>query len=63
LLLVSIEKEADEFNMLATTSTLAVIALFDALSIAVMQLTGFSKEQFAIIHPSGAVGDRLLRSN
>ncbi|MBI9095987.1 MAG: DUF4432 family protein [Sphaerochaeta sp.] len=63
LLQVAIEKEADSFNMLATTSTLVVIALFDALSIAVMQLSGFTKEQFAIIHPSGAVGDRLLQGN
>lgn len=62
LLKVAIEKEADTFNMLATTSTLAVIALFDAISIAVMQLTGYTKEQFAIIHPSGAVGDRLLKN-
>lgn len=60
LLHVAIEKEADTFNMLATTSTLTVIALFDALAIAAMQVSGFTKEQFAIIHPSGAVGDRLL---
>jgi D-arabinose 5-phosphate isomerase GutQ len=60
LLTVAIEKEADTFNMLATTSTLTVIALFDALTIAAMQVSGFTKEQFAIIHPSGAVGDRLL---
>lgn len=61
LLRVAIEREADIFNMLATTSTLSVIALFDALAIAAMQLTGFTKEQFSIIHPSGAVGDRLLQ--
>ena len=63
LLRVAIEREADTFNMLATTSTLTVIALFDALAIAVMQVTGFTQEQFAIIHPSGAVGDRLLHKN
>lgn len=62
LLQVRIEKEADTFNMLATTSTMAIIALFDALAIAVMQVSGFTKEQFAIIHPSGAVGDRLLHN-
>ncbi len=61
VLRVAIEKEADTFNMLATTSTLTVIALFDALAIAAMQVTGYTKEQFAIIHPSGAVGDRLLK--
>ncbi len=60
LLKIKIEKEADEFNMLATTSTMAVIAVFDALCIALMELTGYSREQFAIIHPSGAVGERLV---
>ena len=47
------------FNMLATASTLAVIAVFDAVCIALMHLTGYTREQFAVIHPSGAVGARL----
>ncbi len=57
---VRIEREADEFNMLATTSTMAVVAVFDAACIALMAYTGYTREQFAIIHPSGAVGERLL---
>lgn len=57
---VKVEKEADVFNMLATTSTMAVVAVFDAISIALMKYTGYTKEQFAVIHPGGAVGDRLL---
>jgi D-arabinose 5-phosphate isomerase GutQ len=57
---VKIEAEADEFNMLATTSTMAVIAYFDAVCIALMDYTNYSKEQFAVIHPGGAVGERLL---
>ncbi len=57
---VKIEKEADEFNMLATTSTMAVISLFDAVAIVLMRYTGYTREQFAVIHPGGAVGDRLL---
>ncbi len=57
---VKIEKEADEFNMLATTSTMAVIAVFDAIAISLMQYTGYTRQQFAVIHPGGAVGDRLL---
>ena len=60
LLKIRIEREADRFNMLATTSTMAVIAVFDAVCIALMSYTGYSREQFAIIHPSGAVGERLL---
>ncbi len=57
---VCVEREADEFNMLATTSTMAVVAVFDAVCIALMAYTGYTREQFAVIHPSGAVGDRLL---
>lgn len=60
LLKIRIEREADRFNMLATTSTMAVIAVFDAVCIALMTYTGYSRQQFAIIHPSGAVGERLL---
>jgi len=58
--IIKVEKEADEFNMLATTSTMAVIAVFDAVCIALMHYTGYSREQFAVIHPGGAVGKRLL---
>ena len=57
---VRIEREADEFNMLATTSTMAGIAWFDAVCIALMRETGYTREQFAVIHPGGAVGERLL---
>lgn len=57
---IAIEREADEFNMLATTSTMAVIAWFDAVCIALMRLTGYSRDQFRVIHPGGAVGERLL---
>ena len=60
LLKVKIEREADEFNMLATTSTMAVVAVFDAACIALMKYTGYTRAQFAVIHPSGAVGERLL---
>lgn len=57
---VKVEREPCRFNMLATASTLAVIATFDAICIALMQLTGYTREQFALIHPGGAVGERLL---
>lgn len=57
---VKVEQEPCRFNMLATASTLAVIASFDAICIALMQMTGYTREQFAVIHPGGAVGERLL---
>lgn len=60
LLNVRVDREPCPFNMLATASTLAVIAAFDAICIALMHYMGYTKEQFALIHPGGAVGDRLL---
>ncbi|MFT8705470.1 SIS domain-containing protein [Bifidobacterium aquikefiricola] len=56
---VHVDHEADTFNMLATTSTLGVIATFDAVAIAIMEISHFSKGQFLENHPSGDVGDRL----
>jgi KpsF/GutQ family protein len=61
LLRVRVPREPDPFNMLATASTLAVIAVFDAICIALMQVTGYTRQQFAVIHPGGAVGERLLQ--
>jgi KpsF/GutQ family protein len=60
LLKVTVSREADNFNMLATTSAMTVTAVFDALCILVMELTGFTRKQFALIHPGGAVGERLI---
>lgn len=60
---VKVEKEPCPFNMLATASTMAVIAVFDAICIALMHYTGYTREQFAVIHPGGAVGERLLGNN
>ena len=60
LLKVKVEKEPCPFNMLATASTMAVIAVFDAICIALMHYTNYSREKFSVIHPGGAVGDRLL---
>jgi KpsF/GutQ family protein len=60
VLLIKVECEPCPFNMLATSSTLAVIAVFDAICIVLMAETGYTREQFAVIHPGGAVGERLL---
>ena len=56
---VKIQREPDPYDMLATASTMAVIAVFDAICIAVMEQKSFSKEGFALNHPGGAVGERL----
>jgi D-arabinose 5-phosphate isomerase GutQ len=62
VLKVKVDREADSFNMLATTSTMAVVAVFDAICVALMEYTGYTREQFAVIHPRGAVGKRLIGS-
>lgn len=60
---VKIEREPDEFNMLATASTMAVIAVFDAICIALMRYRGFTLDAFALNHPQGAVGERLAQGS
>ena len=57
---VKVKREPDAFNMLATASAMAVVAVFDAVCVALMEVTGYTKAQFALIHPGGAVGDRLV---
>jgi len=55
--------EAGEYSVLATSSTIVVIALFDAIAIEIGKMKGFSLEEFAIIHPEGAVGLTLASNN
>ena len=52
--------EACPNNLAPTTSTTVMLALSDALAIAVMDRRNFSKEDFARFHPSGTLGKRLL---
>jgi len=56
---MKIEKESDKYNMMATSSFIATVAIFDALLVAIMEETAYREEQFALIHPGGAVGERL----
>lgn len=57
---VSVKKEACPLNLAPTASTTAMLALSDALAICVQKLKGFKKEDFALFHPAGALGKRLL---
>ncbi|MFO7929238.1 MAG: SIS domain-containing protein [Candidatus Humimicrobiaceae bacterium] len=59
LLKIKIEKEADPLNMLATSSNAGILAVFDAIMVLMMYKENFKKDQFAVIHPGGAVGERL----
>ncbi|NWN99656.1 KpsF/GutQ family sugar-phosphate isomerase [Tetragenococcus halophilus] len=59
ILQIIVDQESDDFNMLATSSTLAVISVFDAVAILIAREENFSKEQFLKVHPGGEVGDKL----
>ncbi len=56
---MKIARESDTLNLMATASYVATIAVFDALLCALIVETGFTAEQFALIHPGGAVGEKL----
>ncbi len=55
-----VTSEACLNGLAPTTSTTVMLALSDALAIAVMEKRGFGKEDFAKFHPSGTLGKRLL---
>ena len=54
-----VNRETDKYNSPGTTSTTALCMIFHALQTALIEETGFKNEQFALIHPGGAVGERL----
>lgn len=56
---LKIERESDKYNVMATASFIATVAVFDAMLVAIMEETGYQLEQFSLIHPGGAVGNRL----
>jgi len=54
-----VEKEACPNNLAPTTSTTAQLVMGDALAISLLELRGFSSEDFAKFHPGGSLGKRL----
>ena len=54
-----VNRETDKWNAQGTTSTTALCMIFHALQAAMIEYTGYKAEQFALIHPGGAVGERL----
>lgn len=54
-----VTRETDKYNSQGTTSTTALCVLFHALQAALVEETGYQEGQFALIHPGGAVGERL----
>lgn len=57
---VFVEKEACPLNLAPTSSTTATMVMGDALAISLMDKKQFKKENFAMFHPGGALGKRLL---
>jgi len=57
---VAVDKEACPLNLAPTASTTVTLALGDALAVALLELRGFKPEDFALSHPGGALGRRLL---
>jgi arabinose-5-phosphate isomerase len=55
-----VEEEACPHDLAPTTSTTAALALGDALAVALLRRRGFGREDFARLHPGGALGRRLL---
>jgi arabinose-5-phosphate isomerase len=56
---VGVEREACPMNLAPTTSTTAVLAMGDALSVVLINLRRFSQEDFKRYHPGGSLGERL----
>jgi arabinose-5-phosphate isomerase len=57
----SVAEEACPLGLAPTTSTAAALALGDALAMALMERKGFGTQDFASLHPAGALGKKLLR--
>jgi arabinose-5-phosphate isomerase len=57
---VAVKKEACPLGLAPTASTTAMLAMCDALSICLLELKGFKEKDFALFHPGGSLGRRLL---
>lgn len=57
---VAVGAEACPLNLAPTASTTAALAMGDALAVALLEARGFTEEDFALSHPGGSLGRRLL---
>ncbi len=60
VLYIPVKQEADPNQLAPTSSSIAQQAMGDALAICLLELRGFSKEEFAKYHPGGSLGKRLF---
>ena len=59
-LLVAVKREACPLNLAPTASTTAALAMGDAIAVTLLEMRGFTSEDFAFSHPGGKLGRRLL---
>lgn len=57
---VAIDREACPFNLAPTASTTVTLAVGDALAMVLLEARGFTREDYAKLHPGGAIGRTLL---
>jgi len=57
---IGVPEEACPLNLAPTASTTATLAMGDALAVALLESRGFTREDFALAHPGGSLGKRLL---
>lgn len=57
---ISVPKEACPLGLAPTSSTTATLVMGDAIAIALLEARGFTAENFAMFHPGGSLGKRLL---
>jgi arabinose-5-phosphate isomerase len=57
---ISVEEEACPNDLAPTASTTVTLAMGDALAVALLDARGFSAEDFALLHPGGSLGKKLL---
>ncbi|MGT8847419.1 D-arabinose 5-phosphate isomerase, partial [Vibrio cholerae] len=57
---ITVPREACPLELAPTSSTTATLVMGDALAVALMQARGFTAEDFALSHPGGALGRKLL---
>jgi arabinose-5-phosphate isomerase len=59
LIHVPVAEEADPNNLAPTASSIAHMAMGDAIAISLLSFRGFTKEQFALFHPGGSIGKQM----
>ncbi len=60
-LFLNVKKEACPLNLAPTSSSTATLALGDALAVALLEMRGFTAENFAEFHPGGSLGKKLMK--